>query len=116
MNSVYHENPYASTADSYPLNAVKHTLNASKGRTILELPLNLLARVVRRRLAVECHQSTEVELGGLQQLNLADVDLRKKEMLVWLFVASIGKKQLGAINLRAAGGRCPGWPSRSRGR
>jgi len=46
--------------------------------TLLELPLNLLALVVSARLAVEGHQGTQVELGGLQQLNLADVDLKRK--------------------------------------
>jgi hypothetical protein len=44
---------------------------------LLELPLDLLALVIRTRLAVESHQSSEVELGLLQQLDLADVDLRK---------------------------------------
>jgi hypothetical protein len=43
--------------------------------TLLELPLNLLALVVRPRLAVESHEGAEVEPGLLQQLDLADVDL-----------------------------------------
>ena len=42
---------------------------------LLELPLNLLALVVGARLAVECHQSTEVELGRLEELDLANVNL-----------------------------------------
>jgi hypothetical protein len=42
---------------------------------LLELPLNLLALVVRCRLAVEGHEGAEVELGRLQQLDLADVYL-----------------------------------------
>jgi hypothetical protein len=42
---------------------------------LLELPLNLLTLVVGARLAVECHQGTEVELGRLEKLNLADVNL-----------------------------------------
>lgn len=43
--------------------------------TLLELPLNLLALLVRGRLAVESHQGAEVELGLLEQLDLADVNL-----------------------------------------
>lgn len=42
---------------------------------ILELPLDLLTLVIRTRFAVESHQGSEVELGLLQQLDLADVDL-----------------------------------------
>lgn len=42
---------------------------------LTELPLNLLALLIRARLAVESHQSTEVELGRLEELDLADVDL-----------------------------------------
>lgn len=42
---------------------------------LLELTLNLLASLVGARLAVERHESTEVELGLLEQLDLADVDL-----------------------------------------
>jgi hypothetical protein len=45
--------------------------------TLLELPLNLLALVIRTRLAVQRHQSTQVELGSLQQLNLANVNLHR---------------------------------------
>ena len=35
----------------------------------------LLARVVLARLAVETEEGAQVELGGLEELNLADVDL-----------------------------------------
>ena len=35
----------------------------------------LLARVVLARLAVEAEESAQVELGGLEELDLADVDL-----------------------------------------
>ena len=52
---------------SAPSNLVQNAL--------LELPLNLLALLVRGRLAVESQETAEVELGGLQQLDLADVDL-----------------------------------------
>ena len=44
---------------------------------LLELPLNLLALLIRRRLAVECHEATQVELGLLHELDLANVDLRE---------------------------------------
>ena len=43
--------------------------------TLLELPLNLLALLVGGGLAVESHQGAEVELGLLEQLDLADVNL-----------------------------------------
>lgn len=43
--------------------------------TLLELSLDLLTLLVGARLAVESHQSTEVELGRLQQLDLADVNV-----------------------------------------
>lgn len=42
---------------------------------LLELPLNLLALVISRRLAVKSQESTQVELGRLQKLHLANVDL-----------------------------------------
>lgn len=42
---------------------------------LLELTLNLLARVIRARLAVETEKGTEVELGGLEELDLSYVDL-----------------------------------------
>lgn len=43
--------------------------------TLLELPLNLLPLLVGDRLAVESHESTQVELGLLEKLDLADVNL-----------------------------------------
>lgn len=42
---------------------------------LLEFTLNLLAILVGGRLAVQRHQGTQVELGRLEQLNLADVHL-----------------------------------------
>ena len=42
---------------------------------LLELTLHLLALVIRARLAVECHQRPEVELGRLEELDLANVNL-----------------------------------------
>lgn len=65
--------PYA-----FPAPSSQCLLNLLKN-TLLELPLNLLALVVRTRLAVESHQGSEVELGLLQQLDLADVDLSKQK-------------------------------------
>ena len=44
---------------------------------LLELPLNLLTRLVSSRLAVQTEESTEVELGCLEKLDLADVYLIK---------------------------------------
>ena len=49
-------------------------LNILKNR-LLELALDLLARVVGARLAVQTKESTKVELGRLQELDLADVNL-----------------------------------------
>jgi hypothetical protein len=49
-------------------------LNALKD-LLLEFPLNLVALVIGGRLAVKVQESAEVELGGLQELDLADVDL-----------------------------------------
>lgn len=43
---------------------------------LLELTLDLLARLVGGGLAVEREQVAEVELGGLEELDLADVDLQ----------------------------------------
>ena len=42
---------------------------------LLEFPLYLLALLVCAGLAVEVHEGTEVELGLLQELDLADVNL-----------------------------------------
>ena len=42
---------------------------------LLELPLDLLTRLIGVRLAVEVQEGAEVELGCLQQLDFADVDL-----------------------------------------
>lgn len=53
----------------------KHPSLNSLEDLLLELPLNLLALVIGSRLAVQGKQSTQVELGGLEKLDLADVDL-----------------------------------------
>lgn len=42
---------------------------------LTELALDLLTLLVRARLPVESHQGAKVELGRLEELNLADVDL-----------------------------------------
>lgn len=47
---------------------------------LLELPLNLLSLLIGPRLAVQSHQSTEVELGCLEELDLADVDLIRDQL------------------------------------
>src|SRR5690554_1898095 len=43
---------------------------------LLELPLDPLTLLIRGGLAVERHERTEVELRRLEELHLADVDLR----------------------------------------
>ncbi len=50
---------------------------------LLELALNLLALLVRGRLAVEGQETAEVELGLLEQLHLADVHLLSVSFLLW---------------------------------
>lgn len=78
------------------------TLNSLKD-LLLELSLNLLALVIRRRLSVQVQQSTQVELGGLEELHLANVDLKvKKKPSAWV------NHTLWEGNIRSAGGRCPG--------
>lgn len=63
--------------DENPARCVPHSINLLYGLEDLltELPLNLLASIVGTGLAVESHESTEVELGLLEELDLADVDL-----------------------------------------
>ena len=61
------ENPCHHTID--PSYLIQHLL--------LELSLNLLSRLVCVRLAVEVKKSAKVELGSLQELDFADVDLTK---------------------------------------
>ena len=53
---------------------MKKPLNSLEDR-LLELPLHLLALVISRGLAVEGEESTQVELGRLEKLHLADVNL-----------------------------------------
>lgn len=42
---------------------------------LLELTLNLLARVILARLAVKAEEGTEIEFGCLEKLDLSYVDL-----------------------------------------
>ena len=42
---------------------------------LLEFPLHLLAGIVLGRLAVKGEESTKIELGLLEELDLADVHL-----------------------------------------
>lgn len=42
---------------------------------LLELPLDLLSLLIGVRLAVEVQKCAEIELGCLQELDFADVDL-----------------------------------------
>lgn len=53
---------------------VTEKLNSLKN-LLLELPLNLLALVISRRLPVQVQQRTEVEFRGLEKFDLTDVDL-----------------------------------------
>lgn len=82
--------------------------------TLLELTLHLLALLVRSRLAVESQERAQVELGLLQQLDLADVNL---------YIMSASSHPAGErletasrispslrieVHVRSAEGRCPG--------
>lgn len=80
---------------SLHLNSLKHPL--------LELPLNLLSILVCCRLAVQSHEGTEVELGGLQELDLADVNLEEICQYYWA-----RKLTDLAVDIRSGEGRCPG--------
>ena len=42
---------------------------------LLELAINLLAGIILGRLSVEGEEGTKIELGLLEELDLADVDL-----------------------------------------
>lgn len=44
---------------------------------LLEFPLNLVALVIGCGFSVQVQESTKVELGGLEELDLADVNLKK---------------------------------------
>lgn len=104
-------------SNTNPLNLLKDAL--------LELTLHLLALLVRGRLAVEGEQAAKVELGLLQQLNLADVNLYVALMSVLRFSLHTAPAtycaqlpcpaQKMALHVRSGEGRCPGWPSQSRG-
>lgn len=59
-----------------PLHLIQHLL--------LEFPLNLLSVLIGVRLAVEVEEGAEVELGGLQQLDFADVDLGGVSRIRWV--------------------------------
>jgi hypothetical protein len=53
---------------------------------LLELPLYLLTRLVGRGLSVQCQQSTKIELGCFEELDLANVDLQeldKHRKMMW---------------------------------
>lgn len=51
------------------------SISDSLQNLLLELPLNLLALIISGGLPVEVQECTEVELGRLKELNLADVHL-----------------------------------------
>jgi len=78
-----------------------HTLYRLKNR-LLEVPLDLLTLVVSARLAVEGHERTEVELGRLEELDLADVNLLVVSFPALEFILRC------LLNLRSGEGRCPG--------
>jgi hypothetical protein len=67
----------------------------------------LLSRIIRRRLAVETEQSTEIEFGCLEELDFSHVHLQ-----IVNFNPSQGARW---GNARSAEGICPAQPSRSHG-
>jgi len=53
---------------------------------LLELPLDLLTRLVSSRLAMKSKQSTKIKLGCLEQLDFADIDvLQRVDAMCGLF-------------------------------
>jgi hypothetical protein len=60
----------------------------------------LLARVILARLAVETKESSKIELGCLQELDLSYVDLRRISSAVW--------SNSNDVHIRSAEGRYPG--------
>ena len=78
----------------------------------LAVTLDLLARVVGGGLAVEREEVAEVELGCLEELDLADVDLE------WMLVYALNAKLflIVCFHVRSGVGKCPGCSSQSHGR
>jgi len=76
--------------------------------SLLELALNLLAGLVGVGLAVEVEESTKVELGGLEELDLADVDVLERVDalggLLDLTADDLGDELLGKLRKSAAAG------------
>lgn len=58
-----------------PVRSLKHHPLYGGKNLLLELALNLVALLVGGRLAVESHKRAKVELGRLEELDLADVNL-----------------------------------------
>jgi hypothetical protein len=83
-----------------PLNLIKDSL--------LELTLNLLARVVLARLAVETEEGTKVELGCLEELDLSDVNVLERVDalggLLNLAANDLGDELLGELGEGACAG------------
>lgn len=67
QKGIVDENPAQCVPNNNPLYRFEDLLT--------ELPLHLLTLLIRARLAVQGHQGTKVELGLLEELDLADVDL-----------------------------------------
>jgi hypothetical protein len=65
----------------------QHRLNLLKN-ALLELALHLLALLVCGGLTVEGHERAEVELGLLEKLDLADVDLFDNHVNIALFLSA----------------------------
>lgn len=66
-NKFYGEPVTVTTANEDDLDSLEYLL--------LELPLNLLALIIGRRLAVQGQKRTQVKLGRLEELDLANVNL-----------------------------------------
>lgn len=58
-----------------PTTIITFRLDTLQWGRLLELPLDLLARVILCALAVQAEQSTQVELWCLEHLDLPDVDV-----------------------------------------
>ena len=87
----------------------RHPLYALKNG-LLELALDLVALLVGGGLAVESHEGAEVELGLLEELDLADVDLKHSSLAAVCLTrpSPVTPQQSMWGHVRSGGGRCPG--------
>jgi hypothetical protein len=95
--------------DHHPATEIFHlaTLHALERGRLLELAINLGTAVISTTLAVETQQSTQIELGSLEQLDFPDVDVLKGvdtlSSLLNLTANSLGDQLAGEASKGLAG-------------